>query len=94
MEAWIEILEHIGNIADDDVASFMEAWIEIKLTCHSSSPFFVASFMEAWIEIWFYRNTIPEPPSPPSWRRGLKWVWEEILLIRHVSPPSWRRGLK
>ena len=50
-EAWIEILEHIGNIADDESPPSRRRGLKYhdwsELTYHTM----VASFSEAWIEI-------------------------------------------
>ena len=56
------------------VASLAEAWIEIYAVPGSDTSASVASLAEAWIEI----TKIPEPlnsnGSPPSRRRGLKYI--------------------
>ena len=64
------------------VASFAEAWIEIPLKCLYIQPTIVASFAEAWIEIsgvdspfkGMKHGEDKEEKSPPSRRRGLKWL--------------------
>ena len=54
----------------------------------------VASFVEAWIEIVFISYSPAISLSPPSWRRGLKYVNIPLQYFSFWSPPSWRRGLK
>ena len=54
----------------------------------------VASFAEAWIEIVLSNPKIALTLSPPSRRRGLKWINGRNRSYRSLSPPSRRRGLK
>ena len=56
------------------VASFAEAWIEILFPRGVPGPLPVASFAEAWIEIGRENNRMKTVRSPPSRRRGLKFV--------------------
>ena len=80
MEAWIEIYKQCSSHWPFIVASFMEAWIEIMPAVHFSGQERVASFVEAWIEM--YRQILSLTArigrllsgSPPSWRRGLKYM--------------------
>ena len=55
----------------------------------------VASFAEAWIEILLSSSRLCRCiPSPPSRRRGLKFLWSVCIYNQPLSPPSRRRGLK
>ena len=57
------------------VASFSEAWIEIPVVRFlSAGCFTVASFSEAWIEIIALAIAGEPLKSPPSRRRGLKYL--------------------
>ena len=56
------------------VASFAEAWIEIVFRSMPLMVSVVASFAEAWIEIVLNYNDSCVCMSPPSRRRGLKFV--------------------
>ena len=73
-EAWIEIYK-IGVFTQNIVvASFAEAWIEMNLLSKRRLILPVASFAEAWIEICLPSGTTYPRRSPPSRRRGLKYV--------------------
>ena len=50
-EAWIEILEHIGNIADDESPPSRRRGLK-SLLIANLPKIIVASFTEAWIEIF------------------------------------------
>ena len=54
----------------------------------------VAPLVGARIEIAHQGSAYDQPPSLPSWERGLK--CEEITALekRIASLPSWERGLK
>ena len=56
------------------VASFSEAWIEILPCLCSGNLLYVASFSEAWIEIIALAIAGEPLKSPPSRRRGLKYL--------------------
>ena len=57
------------------VASFAEAWIEIQKLLYAVRQVFVASFAEAWIEIVCMCLCMRQKQqSPPSRRRGLKYI--------------------
>ena len=53
----------------------------------------VASLVEAWIEIGFiYVDDRPDTSSPPSWRRGLKYVYNKstgVMLIVASLVEAW-----
>ena len=57
------------------VASFAEAWIEIERASTGTTEAIVASFAEAWIEIHTSGLKTTLNLSPPSRRRGLKYLW-------------------
>ncbi len=95
-EAWIEILNITMEDLPEKVASFAEAWIEIFLRKYwYAGGKSVASFAEAWIEIpsniAYFRPCLW---SPPSRRRGLKFLCIFNRSNIKMSPPSRRRGLK
>ena len=56
------------------VASFTEAWIEIQKCAEGVGKKVVASFTEAWIEIVPSPVILFKSMSPPSRRRGLKFI--------------------
>ena len=72
----------LGGVDWNSIAS-------LDFSCH-----LVASFLEAWIEIFCFFFLADGFLSPPSWRRGLKSIYETMCSIQFLSPPSWRRGLK
>ena len=61
------------------VASFAEAWIEIGTVWSLASVVTVASFAEAWIEIREPICHVVSLSSPPSRRRGLKYVFVKYI---------------
>ena len=68
------------------VASFAEAWIEILLVNYAFFSYNVASFAEAWIEIVNCVNIGNAcPKSPPSRRRGLKYVPGKVESTKEAS---------
>ena len=73
-EAWIEIRVRSFFKGIVDVASFSEAWIEIIVWMEECSELNVASFSEAWIEIIALAIAGEPLKSPPSRRRGLKYL--------------------
>ena len=73
-EAWIEIDQTPEKEAVVKVASFSEAWIEIELNYKAYTEILVASFSEAWIEIIALAIAGEPLKSPPSRRRGLKYL--------------------
>ena len=56
------------------VASLAEAWIEIIGQDAPAHDLPVASLAEAWIEIFPMKRTFHSFLSPPSRRRGLKFL--------------------
>ena len=87
-EAWIEIIKIARIAAWDYVASFAEAWIEIYMYPVWLRLSAVASFAEAWIEISLSQFSTSVMLSPPSRRRGLKYIpttagkWVSCRLLR------------
>ena len=61
------------------VASFAEAWIEMVLAERAHYHHSVASFAEAWIEIFSFLTAYAAILSPPSRRRGLKYVFVKYI---------------
>ena len=80
-EAWIEIVNNNLSNAGIPVASLAEAWIEILKEPDSFQTKHVASLAEAWIEIIINcQLAIICFESPPSRRRGLKFVCGNSIL--------------
>ena len=80
-EAWIEISEILSIWLPAPVASLAEAWIEILKEPDSFQTKHVASLAEAWIEIIINcQLAIICFESPPSRRRGLKFVCGNSIL--------------
>ena len=66
----------------------------MTVTTQTPSRYSVASFAEAWIEIQADMLAEDWVLSPPSRRRGLKFLQPQRPLTHCTSPPSRRRGLK
>ena len=63
------------------VASFAEAWIEMNELLVKTNELFVASFAEAWIEIINLLRIFIIFLSPPSRRRGLKFLSLAVVFL-------------
>ena len=66
------------------VASLAEAWIEITVSDFVTRRAIVASLAEAWIEIDIHGSCCDLALSPPSRRRGLKFMVNGLLMMIHI----------
>ena len=95
MGAWIEIGLSAPVVLVTIVAPLVGAWIEITFPLSVCGPERVAPLVGAWIEIAPTEDQEQyDPPSLPSWERGLKLLQKVFDGYSEVSLLSWERGLK
>ena len=78
MEAWIETSEGFAVVTGRG-SRLLHGGVDWNwLNVSKKVTLLVASFMEAWIEtsshLYLHNRYFP---SPPSWRRGLKLIWQK-----------------
>ena len=72
MGAWIETINEVKNRTIKRVAPYVGAWIETRYRDVVHALPLVAPYVGAWIETGGGGESGGNPPSHPTWVRGLK----------------------